>query len=101
MNAGSSCDVYGWRCCIAICWRIKPAIHFTDKLDILEREKEKAIKIYGNQPNGLWWFGIPSGLKSELKRWSLKSRFRGILKKASEKNNALRRMKPRFEGSIN
>ncbi|GBM04796.1 hypothetical protein AVEN_1482-1, partial [Araneus ventricosus] len=34
---------------------VKPAIHFTDKLDILEREKEKAIKIYGNQPNGLWW----------------------------------------------
>ncbi|GBM56364.1 hypothetical protein AVEN_7172-1 [Araneus ventricosus] len=35
--------------------RIKPAIHFTDKLDILEHEKEKAIKLYGNQPNGLWW----------------------------------------------
>ncbi|GBM24159.1 hypothetical protein AVEN_88517-1 [Araneus ventricosus] len=34
---------------------LKPAIHFTDKLHILEREKEKAIKIYGNQPNGLWW----------------------------------------------
>ncbi|GBM53290.1 hypothetical protein AVEN_52315-1 [Araneus ventricosus] len=33
----------------------KPVIHFTDKLDILEREKEKAIKICGNQPNGLWW----------------------------------------------
>ncbi|GBN41093.1 hypothetical protein AVEN_121627-1 [Araneus ventricosus] len=25
------------------------------KLDILEREKEKAVKIYGNQPSGLWW----------------------------------------------
>ncbi|GBM84248.1 hypothetical protein AVEN_214900-1, partial [Araneus ventricosus] len=25
------------------------------KLDILEREKEKAIKIYVNHPNGLWW----------------------------------------------
>ncbi|GBM37288.1 hypothetical protein AVEN_213761-1, partial [Araneus ventricosus] len=34
---------------------IKPATHFTDKLYILEREKEKAIKIYGNQPNGLPW----------------------------------------------
>ncbi|GBO33392.1 hypothetical protein AVEN_221781-1 [Araneus ventricosus] len=34
---------------------LKPAIHFADKLDILESEKEKAIKIYGNQPNGLWW----------------------------------------------
>ncbi|GBM56080.1 hypothetical protein AVEN_9098-1 [Araneus ventricosus] len=38
-------------------------------------------------------FGIPSGLKSERKRWSLKSRFRGTLKDASEKNNALRRLK--------
>ncbi|GBM66716.1 hypothetical protein AVEN_197787-1 [Araneus ventricosus] len=27
---------------------LKPAIHFTDKLDILECEKERAIKIYGN-----------------------------------------------------
>ncbi|GBM10898.1 hypothetical protein AVEN_42148-1 [Araneus ventricosus] len=34
---------------------LNPASHFTDKLVILEREKEKAIKIYGNQPNGLWW----------------------------------------------
>ncbi|GBN26667.1 hypothetical protein AVEN_273117-1, partial [Araneus ventricosus] len=34
---------------------LKSAIHFTDKLDILEREEEKAIKIYGNQPNGLCW----------------------------------------------
>ncbi|GBN17910.1 hypothetical protein AVEN_21291-1, partial [Araneus ventricosus] len=33
----------------------KPAIHFTDKPDILERERKKAIKIYGNQPNGWWW----------------------------------------------
>ncbi|GBM58468.1 hypothetical protein AVEN_226412-1 [Araneus ventricosus] len=63
---------------------IKPVIHFTDKLDILEREKEKAIKIYGN----------PSGLKSARK-------IRSTLKQAIEKNNALRRLKPRFEGSIN
>ncbi|GBN81717.1 hypothetical protein AVEN_152575-1 [Araneus ventricosus] len=34
--------------------------------------------------------GIPSGLK-----------IGGTLKEASEKNNALRRLKPRFEGSIN
>ncbi|GBN80092.1 hypothetical protein AVEN_41228-1 [Araneus ventricosus] len=34
---------------------LKPVIHFTDKLDILEREKEKDIRIYGNRPNGLWW----------------------------------------------
>ncbi|GBM00248.1 hypothetical protein AVEN_32602-1 [Araneus ventricosus] len=34
---------------------VKPATHFTDKLYILEREKEKAIKIYGNEPNGLPW----------------------------------------------
>ncbi|GBM49620.1 hypothetical protein AVEN_248999-1 [Araneus ventricosus] len=33
---------------------VKPAIHFTDKLDILEREKKKAMKIYGNQPIGLY-----------------------------------------------
>ncbi|GBN83572.1 hypothetical protein AVEN_75772-1 [Araneus ventricosus] len=45
--------------------------------------------------------GIPSGLKSERKRWSLKSRFGETLKQASEKNDALRRLKPRFEGSIN
>ncbi|GBO30999.1 hypothetical protein AVEN_8190-1 [Araneus ventricosus] len=40
-----------------VTWHLiaKPSIHFTDKLDILERDKEKAIKIYGNQPNGLWW----------------------------------------------
>ncbi|GBN31497.1 hypothetical protein AVEN_59176-1 [Araneus ventricosus] len=44
--------------------------------------------------------GIPSGLKAKRKRWSLKSRFRGTLKEASEKNNSLRRLKPRFEGSI-
>ncbi|GBM93537.1 hypothetical protein AVEN_210321-1 [Araneus ventricosus] len=36
--------------------------------------------------------GIPSGLKSERK-------IRGSLKEASEKNNALRRLKPCFEGS--
>ncbi|GBM90389.1 hypothetical protein AVEN_85797-1, partial [Araneus ventricosus] len=37
---------------------VKTAIPFTDKLDILiekSQEKEKAIKIYGNPPNGLWW----------------------------------------------
>ncbi|GBM20880.1 hypothetical protein AVEN_224123-1 [Araneus ventricosus] len=79
----------------------KPAIHFTDKLDILEREKEKAIKIYKNLAKWLVVVGIPSGLKSECKRWSLKSRFKGTLKEASKKNNALRRLKPRFEGSIN
>ncbi|GBN99285.1 hypothetical protein AVEN_233480-1, partial [Araneus ventricosus] len=45
--------------------------------------------------------GIPSGLKSERKHWSLKSLFRETLKEASEKNNGLRRLKPRFEGSIN
>ncbi|GBM14843.1 hypothetical protein AVEN_255897-1 [Araneus ventricosus] len=33
---------------------VKAAIHFTDKLDILEREKEKAIKINGNQACGSW-----------------------------------------------
>ncbi|GBM11890.1 hypothetical protein AVEN_208788-1 [Araneus ventricosus] len=86
------------RYCVARC-HLKPAIHFTEKLDILEREKEKAIKIYGNQPNGLWWLEL-TGLKSERKRWSLKSRFRETLKEASELNNALRRLKPRFEGSI-
>ncbi|GBO07466.1 hypothetical protein AVEN_83504-1 [Araneus ventricosus] len=79
---------------------LEPAIHFTDKLDILESEKEKATKIYGNRPNGLWWLEL-TGLKSERKRWSLKSHFRRTLKEASEKNNALRRLKPRFEGSIN
>ncbi|GBO23443.1 hypothetical protein AVEN_80875-1 [Araneus ventricosus] len=40
---------------------VKSAIHFTDKLDILEREKEKAIKIYGNQANGLWWLEFRLG----------------------------------------
>ncbi|GBM60472.1 hypothetical protein AVEN_239851-1 [Araneus ventricosus] len=45
--------------------------------------------------------GIPPGLKLERKCWSLKSCFRGTLKEASEKNNALRRLKHRFEGSIN
>ncbi|GBM70157.1 hypothetical protein AVEN_1803-1 [Araneus ventricosus] len=38
-------------------------------------------------------FGIPSGLKSERN-------IRGTLKEASEKNNALRRLKPRFEAKI-
>ncbi|GBN84242.1 hypothetical protein AVEN_69193-1 [Araneus ventricosus] len=38
--------------------------------------------------------GIPSGLKSERK-------IRGTLKEASEKNNAFRRLKSRFEGSRN
>ncbi|GBM63685.1 hypothetical protein AVEN_198690-1 [Araneus ventricosus] len=38
--------------------------------------------------------GIPSGLKSERK-------IRGTPKETSEKNNALRRLKPRFEGSVN
>ncbi|GBL95581.1 hypothetical protein AVEN_24796-1 [Araneus ventricosus] len=71
------------------------------KLDILEREKEKAKKIYGNQPNGLWWLEFRLDRNRIEKRWSLKSRFRGTLKEASEKNNALRRLKPRFEGSIN
>ncbi|GBN45898.1 hypothetical protein AVEN_212837-1, partial [Araneus ventricosus] len=62
----------------------------------------------GKSHKNLWesakWLvvvGIPSGLKSERKLWSLKSRFRGALKEASEKNNALRRLKPRFESSIN
>ncbi|GBN85314.1 hypothetical protein AVEN_162486-1 [Araneus ventricosus] len=45
--------------------------------------------------------GIPSGLKSQRRDWSLKSRFRGTLKKASEKNNAFRILKLRFKGSIN
>ncbi|GBM94211.1 hypothetical protein AVEN_142998-1 [Araneus ventricosus] len=37
---------------------IKPAIHFADKLEIFEREKEKVIKIHGNLSNGLWWLGF-------------------------------------------
>ncbi|GBN32415.1 hypothetical protein AVEN_169510-1 [Araneus ventricosus] len=81
-------------CNISFTLCFKPAIHFTDKLDILEHENEKAIKIYGNQPNGLWWLEFQSGLKSERK-------VKGTLKEASEKNKALRRLKPRFEGSIN
>ncbi|GBM72059.1 hypothetical protein AVEN_108210-1 [Araneus ventricosus] len=48
-RVGCSGDGTAFRHCF------KPTIHFTDKLDILESEKEKAIKIYGNQPNGLWW----------------------------------------------
>ncbi|GBO09014.1 hypothetical protein AVEN_150216-1 [Araneus ventricosus] len=67
-----------------------PKDDFTDKLGILEREKEKAIKIYGNDPNVFPW----SGLK-------LKQKIRGTLKEASEKNNALRRLKPRFKGRKN
>ncbi|GBN40446.1 hypothetical protein AVEN_35531-1 [Araneus ventricosus] len=31
----------------------------------------------------------------------IKSRFRGTLKEASEKNSALRKLKPRFKDSIN
>ncbi|GBM04422.1 hypothetical protein AVEN_35594-1 [Araneus ventricosus] len=73
---------------------LKAAIHLTDKLYILERENEKAIKIYGNEPNGLPMVGIPPGLKSERN-------IRGTLKEAIEKNNALRRLKSRFEGSTN
>ncbi|GBM78932.1 hypothetical protein AVEN_26729-1 [Araneus ventricosus] len=80
---------------------VKPAIHFTDKLHILEREKEKAIKIYGHQPNGLWWLESRLELRLERKHWCLNSYFRVTLKEAIEKNNALRRLKPRFEGSIN
>ncbi|GBL96922.1 hypothetical protein AVEN_182506-1 [Araneus ventricosus] len=73
---------------------IKPANHFTDELDILEREKEKTIKNLWKSAKCLVVVGIPSGLKSERK-------IRGALKEASEKNNALRILKPRFEGSIN
>ncbi|GBN34666.1 hypothetical protein AVEN_250713-1 [Araneus ventricosus] len=81
-----------------VCTSIKPAIHFTDKLDILESKGHK------NLWKSVKWLvvvGIPFELKSERGCWSLKSRFRGTLKEASEKNNALSRLKPRFEGSIN
>ncbi|GBN28726.1 hypothetical protein AVEN_258572-1, partial [Araneus ventricosus] len=64
---------------------LKPDIHFTDKLDILELEKEKAHKNLWKSAKWLLVIGIPSGLKSERKRWSLKSRFRGTLKEASER----------------
>ncbi|GBM10046.1 hypothetical protein AVEN_22337-1 [Araneus ventricosus] len=80
---------------------LKPAIHFADKLDILEREKEKNHKNLWKSSKWLVVVGILSGLKSESERWSLKSRFIGTLKEANEKNDVLRRLKPRFEGSIN
>ncbi|GBM21623.1 hypothetical protein AVEN_86946-1 [Araneus ventricosus] len=69
---------------------VVPAIHFVDKLYILEREKEKWIQIYRNEQNGLWWL-----------EFSLDRKIRGTLKEASGKNNALRRLKPGFEGRIN
>ncbi|GBN54164.1 hypothetical protein AVEN_97692-1 [Araneus ventricosus] len=68
---------------------LKPAIHFTDKLDILEREKEKAIEIYGNQPNG---FGGWNSVWTEIG-----TKNRRDPKEASGKSNAVRRLKPRFE----
>ncbi|GBO46852.1 hypothetical protein AVEN_88249-1, partial [Araneus ventricosus] len=40
---------------------VKPTIHFTDKLYILESEKGKAIKIYGNEPNGFPWLEFRLG----------------------------------------
>ncbi|GBM35965.1 hypothetical protein AVEN_201680-1 [Araneus ventricosus] len=58
--------------------------------------EEKSHKNLWKSAKWLVVVGIPSGLKSERKRWNLKSRFRGTLKEASEKNNALRRLKPRF-----
>ncbi|GBL78326.1 hypothetical protein AVEN_42857-1 [Araneus ventricosus] len=73
---------------------LKPAIHFTDKLYILESEKEKAIKKSMEMSQTSSMVGIQSGLKSDRK-------IRGTLKEDIEKNNALRRLKPRFEGSIN
>ncbi|GBN70788.1 hypothetical protein AVEN_141682-1 [Araneus ventricosus] len=53
----------------------------------------KSDKNLSKSPKWLVVVGIPSGLKSERK-------IRGTLKEASEKNNALRRLKPRFEVSI-
>ncbi|GBN47327.1 hypothetical protein AVEN_173833-1 [Araneus ventricosus] len=79
---------------LCLCVPIMPVIHFTDKLYILEREKGKATKKLRKWAKRLAMVGIPSGLKSERK-------MRVTLKGASEKNNALRRLKSRFEGSIN
>ncbi|GBL78573.1 hypothetical protein AVEN_220570-1 [Araneus ventricosus] len=73
---------------------VKPAIHFTDKLDVLEREKEKSHQNLWKSAKWLVVVGIPSGVKSERK-------IRRTLKEANDKNYALRRLKPPFEGSIN
>ncbi|GBN15413.1 hypothetical protein AVEN_220413-1 [Araneus ventricosus] len=81
---------------IAIGWRygsemnevaipLEPAIHFTDF-------RTREGKSYRNLWKSAKWpvvVGIQSGLKSELKHWSLKSRFRGTLKEASEKEQCL------------
>ncbi|GBN07860.1 hypothetical protein AVEN_202752-1 [Araneus ventricosus] len=46
---------------------VKPAIHFTDKLYILERGKEKRDKNLWKWAKQLAMAGIPSGVKSERK----------------------------------
>ncbi|GBN18732.1 hypothetical protein AVEN_79802-1, partial [Araneus ventricosus] len=73
---------------------IKPAIHFTDKTGYVGMRERKSHQYLWKSAKWLVVVGIPSGLKSERK-------IRGTLKEASEKNNALRRLKPHFEGSIN
>ncbi|GBO20811.1 hypothetical protein AVEN_51488-1 [Araneus ventricosus] len=59
-----------------------------------ETREGKSDKNVWKKAKRLAMVGILSGLKSERK-------IRRTLKEASEKNNALRRLKPCFEGSIN
>ncbi|GBM20807.1 hypothetical protein AVEN_108256-1 [Araneus ventricosus] len=73
---------------------LKPAIHFTDKLNILESEKEKAIMEISQMACGAW-----NSVWTEIRAKTLE--FKVSLQRASEKNKALHRLKPRFEGSIN
>ncbi|GBN82205.1 hypothetical protein AVEN_156193-1 [Araneus ventricosus] len=75
---------------------VKPAIHFTDKLDILNARRKnpsKSMEISQMAYDGWNSVGTEIGEKTP--------EFKVSLQREPERDNALRRLKPRFEGSTN